>query len=107
MGARKRHSGWTAHPETVWGETLDVAVARANKAAARLRKVGIGAVVQLTKRATKFGVTVSRTARGRGVIAGWGNHKWTVRVRPNGQKTARAFHARFWEPVDVQKDRTR
>lgn len=91
--------GFSAHPETIWGETLDVVVAESDKAAARLRRAGIGAGVRLTKEAAKSGVTVSGSWEATGVIVGWGNHKWTVRVRPEGRKTVSSYHVRFWAPV--------
>jgi hypothetical protein len=89
--------GWSAYPETMWGESLDVATAEANKAANRLHRAGVGATVKLTKRAKSHGVTVRGSAYG--TIVGFGNHRWTVRVKPDSRKTASSYHARFWEPA--------
>ena len=91
--------GFSAHPETIWGETLDVIVAESDKAAARLVRAGIGATVRLTAGAIKAGVTVRRQRHATGVLVGWGTHKWTVKVRPHGRKTASDYHVRFWAPV--------
>jgi hypothetical protein len=77
--------GFSAHPETIWGETLDVIVAESDKAAARLRRAGVGATVRLTKHALKSGITVRGGTDATGEIVGWGNH--------------RPYHARFWAPV--------
>lgn len=91
--------GFSAHPETIWSETLDAVVAESDKAAARLRRAGVGAVVRLTKHAAKHGVFVRGSWDATGIIIGWGNHKWTVRVSPHGRKTVSAYHVRFWAPV--------
>ena len=91
--------GFSAHPETIWGETLDVVVAESDRAAARLRRAGVGATVRLTTHAAKHGVTVRGATAATGVIIGWGQHKWTVRVRPQGRTTSSSYHARFWAPV--------
>lgn len=92
----RKRKGFSAHPETIWGETLDVVVAKSDKAAERLRRAGVGAIVQLTRRAVAHGVS---QVRKRGVIVGWGHHRWDVRVRKDGQKTASSYHVRFWAPV--------
>lgn len=90
-------AGFSGVPEMLWGETLDEVVTRSDKAAKRLRRLGVGARVQLTRRAREFGVSPRGGQRG-GVIAGFGNHHWIVRVKPDGHVTARPYHARFWEP---------
>lgn len=89
--------GFSTQPETIWGETLDVICAESDKAAARLRRAGVGATVRLTRKAIENGVTGRGDAAG--VIVGWGNHKWTVSVRRTTQKTSSGYHVRFWTPV--------
>ncbi len=98
--------GFSAHPETIWGETLAVVVAESDKATARLRRAGVGAAVRMTPHAVKAGLTVrGRRGPATGVIVGWGNHKWTVRVRPDGRKTASGYHVRFWAPIPKRRPR--
>ena len=99
--------GFSAHPETIWGETLDVVVAESDKAATRLRRAGVGATVRLTKHAIKHRLTVRGGKEATGVIVGWGNHKWTVKVRPRRRKTASSYHVRFWAPVRKRPAMTR
>lgn len=95
--------GFSAHPETIWGETLDVVVVEADKAAARLRRAGVGARVRLTAEAAARHITVRGQRPATGVVVGWGNHKWMVRVRPDGRKTASVYHVRFWAPVRTRR----
>jgi len=73
---------------------------RHDESAARLRELGIGGHVRLTAHARERGI-----GRGydRGVIVGWGRHKWIVRVRPNGRTTPGSYHVDFWEPSPDQE----
>lgn len=98
--------GFSAHPETIWGETLAVVVAKSDKASARLRRAGIGATVRLTAHAIEHRISVRGGRKvTTGVLIGWGNHKWTVKVRPHGRKTVSSYHVRFWAPVRKLKNR--
>jgi hypothetical protein len=98
-----KKTAFSAHPETIWGETLAVIVAESDKAARRLTRAGIGARVRLTAAAAARGITVRRQRHATGVIVGWGDHQWTVKVRPDGGTTASAYHVRFWAPVPKGK----
>ena len=77
-------------------EGLDKACRHSDRCAARLRALGIGGRVRPTLEARKVGVASRFTG---GVIVGWGKHKWMVRVRGDGWKTASRYHVDFWEPL--------
>lgn len=89
--------GFTANPE-LWGESLDDYANASHRAARRLRSAGKGAMVRLSAYATKHNMTIRPSAKSMGVIEGFGDHVWTVLVRPLTYKHAHAYHVRFWEP---------
>jgi hypothetical protein len=93
--------GFTAHPE-FFGETLEQATRRADRAAAKLHRAGVGAKVRLTRHARDRHLTLHKRAHESGVIVGFGEHRWTVKVRPRDYRKAGAFHVRFWEPVPAK-----
>lgn len=93
--AKKR--GFTANPE-IWGETLADYVAASDRAATRLRAAGKGARVRLSKYARERNLTVRASAKDMGVIESFGDHRWTVLIRPFTYKHAHSYHVRFWEP---------
>lgn len=77
-------------------EGLAEACAHSDRAATKLRELGIGGRVMPSLEARKAGVASRHNG---GVIAGWGRHKWTVLVRPDGNKTSVSYHVDFWEPL--------
>ena len=99
MGPKR---GFTANPE-IWGETLNGYVSASNAAAMRLRKAGLGAAVRLTRYAVKSNISVRASAKSMGTIAAFGDHLWTVFIRPKGYKRAHGYHPRFWEPIPKRR----